>query len=91
MSYIVKESLCWSCDNAVPKTRDGSASTDYVKGCVWSIFKQPVKGWKAKRQTMKRCKGSKEPSIVSYHVTKCPYYIRSKKAVINNGKQKHDL
>lgn len=66
------QTLCWSCINSVPKLVDGV----YIRGCNWSINKQPVEGWKAKPGIFKRPVryGSDLPT---YTVLECPQYIKS--------------
>lgn len=39
--------LCWKCANAVPcRNKFGR----YTKGCNWSIYLAPVKGWKTEQK-----------------------------------------
>lgn len=62
-----KESLCWTCQNAVPNKENG---------CSWSINFKPVKGWDAIRQDVMH-NGGKERwtrPLESYKVRKCPCY-----------------
>lgn len=63
--------LCWCCENAVPKKdKDGK----YTAGCAWSIKRQPVPGWEVS-QIVNRYNddGTIERS---YCVTRCPKFVR---------------
>ena len=61
--------LCWSCIHSVPRLVDGV----YVHGCEWSLRFEPVEGWDAEPHSTKL---SKEKTITSYHVKKCPKYVK---------------
>lgn len=58
------QSLCWRCENCVPN-KEGT------KGCSWSIYFRPVKGWDATPipQSYKTIPGT------SYRVNKCPEFV----------------
>ena len=58
------QSICWSCQNAVP-------SADGSRGCEWSIKKQPVEGWTAQESWQTAIHGEK---LRSYKVLSCPKY-----------------
>ena len=58
------QSLCWSCQNAVP-------SADGRRGCEWSIFKRPVEGWTAQESWQTGIHGGR---LRSYKVISCPKY-----------------
>ena len=58
------QSLCWRCENCVPN-KEGT------KGCSWSRYFRPVKGWDATPipQSYKTIPGT------SYRVNKCPEFV----------------
>lgn len=56
-----KETLCWSCKNAVPSKK---------AGCSWSEKFEPVEGWIADK-TFTKCVSDNCPS---YFVRKCPEF-----------------
>jgi len=58
------QSLCWSCQNAVP-------SADGKRGCEWSIKKQPVEGWTAVEKWQAAMRGGQ---MRCYKVISCPKY-----------------
>lgn len=58
-----RESICWSCKNAVPDRKG--------RGCAWSRGFIPVKGWQAERKLVKNCVGE---FYETYAVTECPEY-----------------
>ncbi|MBQ1434221.1 MAG: hypothetical protein IIZ09_14095 [Ruminococcus sp.] len=61
------ESLCWCCKNAVPD-RDG------VNGCEWSLYSQPVPGWKvSSKKAFARSDGKQ---AYTYKVERCPKFER---------------
>ena len=61
------ESLCWCCKNAVPD-KDGLA------GCEWSLYSQPVPGWKiGARAEFTKGDGTK---AYTYKVVRCPKFER---------------
>lgn len=59
-AHHTKNSLCWSCKNAVPNHLKGI-------GCEWSREYKPVPGWKAEMRERTNLKGS-------YFVFKCPRF-----------------
>lgn len=58
------DTLCWDCQNA-------------CGGCSWSEDFIPVKGWKAKPTKLK---GYGDTHTDSFHVIKCPKYIKDKRS-----------
>lgn len=58
----ISRSICWECSRA----------TGF---CSWSRFFEPVKGWKAKKTTVKAWQGE----IDSYEVYKCPLFEQDRK------------
>lgn len=59
------ETLCWCCKHAVPI--DGN-------GCEWSMYKQPVDGWKVSQ--LKMFRKNDGTMAYSYRVDKCPKFER---------------
>lgn len=78
-----KGTLCWSCENSVPRIEDGI----YTRGCNWSINKKPVEGWEAEPRTL-RHNGVGLAFTKSFHVISCPQYSESRKGRGKNGKSK---
>lgn len=68
MDQDKKKTLCWDCIHAVPKFFNG----EYIRGCEWSIDLEPVPGWTATKKPIKYC----GKTSVSYHVVKCPKFVR---------------
>ena len=66
--------LCWSCENSVPRIEDGV----YTRGCNWSVNKKPVEGWEAEPRTL-RHNGAGLEFTKSFHVISCPQYIKSRR------------
>lgn len=65
-----KDTLCWECKNSVP-------NVEKLRGCSWSMFFIPVKGWEAEPRILKH--GYDENNLLipparSYHVISCPYF-----------------
>lgn len=58
------QSICWHCQNAVPKIFDGQ----YVRGCAWSIKKKPVPGWSAEKNVLE--------DKITYRVHECPRFCK---------------
>lgn len=56
-----KTQLCWTCSRA-------------CGGCSWSADFTPVKGWTAKKNTVRVEKGIYSHEYDSYHITECPLY-----------------
>lgn len=68
MPYEKKNTLCWSCENAVPNENG--------RGCTWSKRFIPVKGWTARPRLSG---GIYEPRKArSYKVIECPEFIPGK-------------
>lgn len=70
---MLKETLCWSCKNAVP-------DMEGKHGCSWSRKFEPVEGWETKvtkRKTKLFAKGTyyyvEDEGI---EVVKCPEFIK---------------
>lgn len=62
MDKFHKTQLCWTCSRA-------------CGGCSWSDGSYtPVKGWKAKKNTVRVEKGIYSHEYDSYHITECPLY-----------------
>lgn len=61
------ETLCWCCKHAIPD-KEGT------KGCEWSIYKQPVDGWKVSQVKWYRNDDGK--SCYTYRVDDCPKFER---------------
>ena len=72
MGYMCKDTLCWSCKNAVPKIVGGK----YVQGCSWSVRLEPVEGWNVER-SIKNENNSRR--METWHVKECPLYCSDKK------------
>lgn len=53
------DTLCWDCKKA-------------LCGCSWSMFFEPVEGWKARKTPKTKSKPS------SYKVYKCPEFVSDK-------------
>lgn len=70
-------SLCWGCRHAVPKTVNDERTGEprYIRGCPWSIYKQPVPGWDAERGYIRGAKGQR---VVCYYVNHCPLFERGR-------------
>lgn len=65
-----RQSLCWSCRNAVPNTtRLEELGREGIIGCPWSVAFQPVEGW----QAVKVIKSDYNP-YESYDVRSCPMW-----------------
>lgn len=60
----MKDTLCFSCQNAVP-------NKEKCLGCPWSESFEPVEGWNAMPTTLSESDGI----IDSYLVLECPMYI----------------
>lgn len=62
-----RDSLCWSCQNAVPSK---------TNGCSWSESFKPVKGWDAIRQDVMHGDGKSQyrRTVESYKVRQCPCF-----------------
>ena len=54
-------SICWKCENAVPKKDDLGR---YKKGCSWSVAGVPIEGWQAEYNRSTR----------GYRVECCPKF-----------------
>lgn len=67
------QSLCWDCENAVPKVHNGK----YVQGCDWSIRLQPVKGWDASGRLYNPVASG--DIRITYLVRSCPLFRRTKR------------
>lgn len=65
-----KESLCWSCRNAVPSRARGT-------GCSWSEGFVPVAGWCAFAHTLDNGEGR---TTESYCVAQCPRFCADEDA-----------
>lgn len=63
--HLPGETLCWCCKNAIP---DGG-----LKGCEWSVYRQPVPGWEADKTVLSDQGGYK---TWSYIVKRCPKFVR---------------
>lgn len=63
------DTICWTCENAVPKYIDGK----YIKGCSWSIKFKPVDGWEINKFYYKY---NKTTTKETYCVKKCPKYVK---------------
>lgn len=66
-SHQPTESLCWCCENAVPD-KEG------LKGCEWSMYKQPVKGWRVVEAAEYHMADGR--ICKSYKVSSCPKFAR---------------
>ena len=71
--YVKPQSLCWDCENAVPKIRDGQ----YVQGCDWSISLKPVDGWNAYGRLYSPIASGE--IRMTYLVRSCPKFKRTKR------------
>jgi len=60
------QSLCWDCIHCVPKIY----KNEYIRGCEWSIDKEPVKGWTAIP--------TDRIFFKSFHVVHCPKFERGR-------------
>ena len=63
------DTICWTCENAVPKYIDG----EYIRGCSWSIGFVPVKGWEVSAFKYAYTNKVKKET---YCVKKCPKYVK---------------
>ena len=59
----LKSTLCWCCANAVPSL---------TTGCSWSMYLEPVEGWRADERALPCGDAYKS----SYTVHWCPEYQR---------------
>lgn len=67
--------LCWECENAVPKTEGARRGGRVLRGCEWSVYGQRVPGWIAKEYQMKMgTKGGVEQFVTSFEVLGCPKF-----------------
>lgn len=75
---IKNSSLCWYCRHAVPKKIIDRHTYEehYVRGCAWSIYKQPVEGWDAEKSEITGGNGNR---ITCYYVKYCPMFERGRK------------
>ena len=61
-----KDSICWDCKHSVPDKIG-------LRGCAWSMYKMPVKGWVAEETKLKIAEGDYR---TSYYVKECPEYAK---------------
>lgn len=61
--FIQGANICFDCVNAVP-TKDGT------RGCNWSRYFRPVKGWTATKAPFKAA----YTHTWTYHITECPEF-----------------
>ena len=67
--------LCWLCENAVPKTKGNRVGGEYVRGCEWSIYGCKVPGWTATEYQVKMgTRDGIEQYVTSYEVLDCPKF-----------------
>lgn len=67
-----EDTLCWTCENAVPKMEKGKL----VCGCSWSMHLKPVDGWTAEKSVKNENHGNR---LETWCVKKCPKYEKSQK------------
>ena len=69
---VQKNTLCWSCKNAVPKIANGK----YICGCSWSMHLKPVEGWTAEKSVKNENSGNR---VETWYVKDCPEYEKDRK------------
>lgn len=65
------QTICWRCRHAVPKINSRTGEVRYVRGCPWSIYRQPVIGWDAEERMLPGHNGRR---MRSFLVKSCPMF-----------------
>lgn len=78
MDNYAEQTICWNCRHAVPKAIENKKTGDvrYIRGCPWSIYKQPVPGWNAEERQLP---GHNGIDLRSFWVKHCPMFERGRK------------
>lgn len=68
--YQFNQNICWGCQKA-------------CGGCSWSQSLTPVEGWEAEEIPYMMYHGSGYTVASTYHITKCPEFVRDEPRKIN--------